>query len=547
MSSNQIPTLHYFNGRGRAETSRVLLTLANVEFNDVRNTLPFADDGIKQKATYKQLPYYIDGDFEVSQSLAIENYIANKYNLAGDSLTDKAKVLSIQQASYDISIPIFTNDTDEKKELYKNETLPRFLAAWEKILLDNGGKYFVGTRLSAADRELNMSKKKYFLMKGDDYEDEVEYKDDHLDSSTDILLSNNNSSGGSSNKRSDSPVVLHFDHDDDDDEDGDHHNDETQEIDLNEDRNHSSNNHSNNNNNNNMTIINFSDNNDPFSANSTLQTSSTPYSTSLSNWRNIIRNYRIVNNNNNNNSNNTNTNATNTTTSTYSTPTATTTTTTTPTTPPTTTTTNSHFPFPTPARWENSHLKDKDTIIIKQPNGRISLGLNEKKFYHHLRTGEHDPNGLYMGLADPDILLQHYNQNGNNSNQNDIYINEFDGFIHSGNFESYRRKKFLISLITCEIFYSALLMAEVLSFNPAMLMLILVIICNIIGLFSLTRNKTRIFNVFLMFNVLTIIGQILIKMFTPLFLLRLLTLMIGIRVRHEMILDYINNKLTYYN
>ncbi|EFA78503.1 hypothetical protein PPL_09155 [Heterostelium album PN500] len=151
MSSNQIPTLHYFNGRGRAETSRVLLTLANIEFNDVRNTLPFADDGIKQKATYKQLPYYIDGDFEVSQSLAIENYIANKYNLAGDNLTDKAKVLSISQASYDISIPIFTNDTEEKKELYKNETLPRFLAAWEKILVDNGGKYFVGTKLSAAD------------------------------------------------------------------------------------------------------------------------------------------------------------------------------------------------------------------------------------------------------------------------------------------------------------------------------------------------------------------------------------------------------------
>ncbi|EFA79930.1 hypothetical protein PPL_06751 [Heterostelium album PN500] len=149
MITSQIPTLHYFNGRGRAETSRVLFVVAGVEFNDVKN--PFDNAEIKQRATYKQLPYLIDGDFEISQSIAIENYIANKYNLAGDSLVDRTRILSIAQASYDISIPIFTNDTDEKKALYKNETLPRFLSAWEKILTENGGKHFVGSKLSAAD------------------------------------------------------------------------------------------------------------------------------------------------------------------------------------------------------------------------------------------------------------------------------------------------------------------------------------------------------------------------------------------------------------
>ncbi|EFA77203.1 putative glutathione S-transferase [Heterostelium album PN500] len=150
--SNNIPTLHYFNGRGRGEATRLLLTLAGVEFNDIRHPLPFTDDNeIKQKATYKQLPYYVDGDFEIAQAQAIENYIASKYNLAGDNIFEKARVLSIASSVLDIRTPLFTNDTDEKKLKYKNETLPRFLSAWDKILVDNGGKYFVGSKLSAAD------------------------------------------------------------------------------------------------------------------------------------------------------------------------------------------------------------------------------------------------------------------------------------------------------------------------------------------------------------------------------------------------------------
>ncbi|EFA77169.1 putative glutathione S-transferase [Heterostelium album PN500] len=151
MISNQIPTLHYLNGRGRAEASRILLTLAGVEFNDVRHPYPLSPDGIKEKTTYKQLPYFIDGDFEIAQSLAIEHYIASKYDLAGDNISDRARVLSIAQSTIDIISPLFSNNTDEKKALYKNETLPRFLSAWEKILVGNGGKYFVGSKLSAAD------------------------------------------------------------------------------------------------------------------------------------------------------------------------------------------------------------------------------------------------------------------------------------------------------------------------------------------------------------------------------------------------------------
>ncbi|EFA81361.1 hypothetical protein PPL_05344 [Heterostelium album PN500] len=152
MSTNQLPTLHYFNGRGRAEASRLLFSLAGVEFNDVRHPYPLpADSEIKGKATYKQLPFFVDGDFEVAQSLAIEHYIASKYNLAGDTLEDKAKVLSLSQAAIDIAMGIWSSDTEEKKLKFKNETLPMFLTAWVKILIDNGGQFFVGSKLSAAD------------------------------------------------------------------------------------------------------------------------------------------------------------------------------------------------------------------------------------------------------------------------------------------------------------------------------------------------------------------------------------------------------------
>ncbi|GAM16891.1 hypothetical protein SAMD00019534_000660, partial [Acytostelium subglobosum LB1] len=258
------------------------------------------------------------------------------------------------------------------------------------------------------------------------------------------------------------------------------------------------------------------------------------YRPTLTNWRDIIRTTRSVNRNTNlPRSMSIGGTMSNTSTATVATVT---------TSPPLPSTT-SHFPFPSTlsTRWENAQLKEKDTLVIRHPDGKVSLGLNETKFYHHTSTGEHDPNGLYAGLADPDILLQHYNQNGIPStlqDQDHIYLESYgmyDGF-QNGGFETYRRKKFLVSLITCEVFYCALLMAQIMHFNSMLLMLILVILSDIMGVYAVSKNKPILLSLFVFLDGLSMFVQIISQLYSPLFLLRMIVFMIACRVRNDMVL-----------
>eukprot|EP01133_Synstelium_polycarpum_P017688 gene17688-21092_t len=113
-------------------------------------------------------------------------------------------------------------------------------------------------------------------------------------------------------------------------------------------------------------------------------------------------------------------------------------------TPPPSISQTGHFPFPNSTTgsasvvsWENAVLKDMDAVTIRQPNGTLSVGFNEKKFTHHIAsTGEHNPAGLYAGMADPDILIQQ--QNRLESGVPDGVASLYDGTY---NFEAYRRKK----------------------------------------------------------------------------------------------------------
>ncbi|EFA81167.1 putative glutathione S-transferase [Heterostelium album PN500] len=151
----KIPTLYYFNSRGRGEGTRLLLTLAGVKFNDVRYNSALTPE-IRSKTTYGTLPFYEDDDIQLAQSLAIESYLAGKFGLAGESPIERAKILSVSQAAIDFVLPIFHSDTDEKKNRFKNDTLPRLLNSYERLLIDNRnttneGKYIVGNKLSWAD------------------------------------------------------------------------------------------------------------------------------------------------------------------------------------------------------------------------------------------------------------------------------------------------------------------------------------------------------------------------------------------------------------
>ena len=160
--------LVYFNGRGLAETSRLLLAINNQEYEDFRYPLNIIDiksykmekpefdkdksNGLLTKSLNK-LPYLeIDGEI-ISQSKSIERYLASRFKMLGDTALEAARIDSICEAVRDFK--------DTYKSVIKSDNVERGLNEWfnttlvDKLnLLDStldGEQYSVGTKLSLAD------------------------------------------------------------------------------------------------------------------------------------------------------------------------------------------------------------------------------------------------------------------------------------------------------------------------------------------------------------------------------------------------------------
>ena len=109
--------LVYFNLRGLAETSRLILAINHEEYDDFRYNFSVLDmskyqfdkpefdkdkeNGLLLKSMNK-LPYLeVDGNI-ICQSKAIERYLAQRFNMMGSSLLEFAKIDSICEAVRDI-------------------------------------------------------------------------------------------------------------------------------------------------------------------------------------------------------------------------------------------------------------------------------------------------------------------------------------------------------------------------------------------------------------------------------------------------------------
>lgn len=165
-------SLVYFNARGLAETSRILLALAQVEYEDVRYPLEIIDpvnhvyvrdqfDRDKKAGAFTKsmgkLPIlkikHGNEITEIAQSKAIERYISKRYGLMGKDLIEEAKIDSVCECIRDIKDKyqkISNSDSDSEKETYFKETLSNDLNDLVKVL-DEGTKYAIGNKLSLAD------------------------------------------------------------------------------------------------------------------------------------------------------------------------------------------------------------------------------------------------------------------------------------------------------------------------------------------------------------------------------------------------------------
>ncbi|EGG22471.1 putative glutathione S-transferase [Cavenderia fasciculata] len=147
---SQQPTLYYFNGRGFGELPRLILNFAGVQFTDVR--VEDIDDALRARLPFGQIPFFEDGKIELSQSRSIVRFLSSKYKIAGKDENEIALVDAVAESIWDVVNPYFIVKDDAEKLLkYKTETIPRFFANWESLLLKNGGKHFVGQSLTYAD------------------------------------------------------------------------------------------------------------------------------------------------------------------------------------------------------------------------------------------------------------------------------------------------------------------------------------------------------------------------------------------------------------
>ncbi|XP_035668483.1 hematopoietic prostaglandin D synthase-like [Branchiostoma floridae] len=148
--------LTYFDGRGRAETCRLLLAAGGIEYED--NRLPQEQwPAFQPKTPFGQLPVMeVDGTV-LGQTNSIARYVAKLAGLTGKTALDQAKVDMIMEGA----VPLFQKAGDvvmgegdeakkaEKKKDFEENFAPKFFADMEKLAGDKG--YFVSNQLTSAD------------------------------------------------------------------------------------------------------------------------------------------------------------------------------------------------------------------------------------------------------------------------------------------------------------------------------------------------------------------------------------------------------------
>lgn len=162
--------LTYFNLRGLAETSRIILAITEQEYEDFRYPLEVIDlKSFQMKKTefdedkrnnkflnsLNKLPFLTVGDYDVPQSKAIERYLATKGNMMGDTEIEHFRIDSICECIRDFKDAYQKVRRSEDRETamttWFTETLPERLGLLENIVGRENENFAVGNRLSLAD------------------------------------------------------------------------------------------------------------------------------------------------------------------------------------------------------------------------------------------------------------------------------------------------------------------------------------------------------------------------------------------------------------
>lgn len=151
--------LYYFNGRGRAESARLIFAAAGEKYEDIRVEQA---DWPKHKAEMPlgQMPVLEYNGTKLPQSSSIARFLAKQFHLAGKDNLEQAKVDAVVDTINDAVAnyaPIHREQDEAKKaeimKKFMGEDLPKTLQNLETLAkhYGNGGPFFVGNGLTWAD------------------------------------------------------------------------------------------------------------------------------------------------------------------------------------------------------------------------------------------------------------------------------------------------------------------------------------------------------------------------------------------------------------
>ncbi|CAG2108476.1 unnamed protein product [Medioppia subpectinata] len=150
------PTVGYWSWRGRAQAIRLLLKYAGIQFTDKRYANP--KDWQSEKFTlgldFPNIPYYIDGDLKLTQSMAIMRYLGEKHGLSATADPQRAVQDMAEQQLQDVlqgflGIMFGPGDGEAKPPAYITGTLEPQLDLLAKFLADK--QWLTGDQLSYVD------------------------------------------------------------------------------------------------------------------------------------------------------------------------------------------------------------------------------------------------------------------------------------------------------------------------------------------------------------------------------------------------------------
>merc|ERR1712018_152791 len=152
--------LTYFNFRGRAEASRLMLAYKGVDYEDNRITQE-QWAALKPKTPFGSLPLLCYNGLKLAQSMTIARFLARELNLAGKTRCEEAQVDMVVDCIVDLfaaQVKMFFEKDEKKKaelvEKMQKEIVPTAMSNLEKILGKNGGKHMVGNDVTWADFEV---------------------------------------------------------------------------------------------------------------------------------------------------------------------------------------------------------------------------------------------------------------------------------------------------------------------------------------------------------------------------------------------------------